>query len=88
VSLKDDLMTLATAFADSKGWQLSTLGARVRSDQRFFVNRVPNGKFAVASGDQAMMWFAANWPADLPWPKGIERPSRAKRRRLIWEEDS
>jgi len=27
------------------------------------------------SYEKAMAWFSANWPADLAWPEGIERPA-------------
>ncbi len=76
MSLKDDLMTLATTFTESKGWMLSSLGQRVRSDRNFFVTSVPAGRFTVTSGEQAFAWFAANWPNDLPWPKGIAQPAK------------
>lgn len=26
------------------------------------------------SYERAMLWFASNWPEDLAWPEGIERP--------------
>lgn len=26
------------------------------------------------SYEHAMAWFSANWPTDLEWPTGIERP--------------
>lgn len=31
------------------------------------------------SFERAMIWFSANWPADLAWPEGIERPAPASR---------
>jgi len=32
------------------------------------------GGLTVANFEKAMNWFAANWPEDLEWPKGVERP--------------
>lgn len=26
------------------------------------------------SYEKAMTWFATNWPADLAWPEGVDRP--------------
>lgn len=35
----------------------------------------------LARRDAIFAWFCAHWPADLPWPAGVPRPSRTKTRR-------
>ena len=32
------------------------------------------GSMTLRNYETAMDWFSANWPSDLGWPEGVERP--------------
>ena len=41
------------------------------------IARIRAGRdFTVGSYERALRWFSAHWPEGIPWPVGIERPSR------------
>ena len=37
------------------------------------------------SFENAVLWFSANWPADLAWPEGVERPRAAAAAEVVIE---
>ena len=42
------------------------------------IARIRAGRdFTIGSYVRALRWFSNHWPEELPWPAGIERPSRA-----------
>lgn len=54
------------------------LSERYVSDQIFSSNNAvirirKNGGITLRSYEKAMEWLAANWPEDLPWPKGVQK---------------
>lgn len=68
------LLALAEAYRAVARMEESTLGRLSAADGRFFA-RLRDGKtVTVRKYDDVVTWFSANWPADLDWPKGIERP--------------
>jgi hypothetical protein len=78
MDLQGNLLLLATTYAETKNWKLSTLGVRIRCDQRFF-EKVSRGVFRVGVYAPTVAWFWDNWPDDVAWPKHIEHPKGGKK---------
>lgn len=69
------LVDLAQTFADEQGISLSRAGALAASDGKFF-RRLSDGRTCtVRLANSVIQWFSDHWPADLPWPDGVDRPS-------------
>jgi hypothetical protein len=76
--LKDNLRTVGGLFCSKTKLAPSTVWARAAKDARF-LSRVESGKgFTVKTYDTAIRWFSDNWPADMDWPVGVERPQEAE----------
>jgi hypothetical protein len=69
----DQLVTLATAFGVAIGRDLTGVGGRYAGNSRLFTDMRDGGTVGPDVYADAMSWFSAFWPADLPWPDGIER---------------
>lgn len=68
------LVALAQTFADEQGISLSRVGALAASDGKFF-RRLANGRTCtVRLANSVVQWLSDRWPADLPWPDGVDRP--------------
>lgn len=69
------LLTVSDTFC-AAGLSREQQSYRIFRDQRR-LGRAFAGEadLRLQSYEQAMAWFAANWPADLAWPDGIERPA-------------
>ncbi len=74
----NQLLKLSEQYARHKSithWRVSFLA---RGDGQFF-SRLKKGKSCtLKTADNIMQWFSDNWPVDLEWPKGIERPEPRK----------
>lgn len=81
-AMRDNLLTLARAYAKARGIKLSTLSRFAHGDPPFFdkLGKAKAVGFTVRKYDQAMQWFRNNWPDDLPWPD-IWNPPRPSRKR-------
>ena len=71
---KQMLVTLAEAFAAHRGLKLSTVSTYVAGDGKFFGSLKGPAGCTLARAERVLAWFAANWPADLEWPRHIPRP--------------
>lgn len=73
------LQTLSDLYCQHTALSRGQVGYQVFRDQRR-LDQVFSGSagLTVANYEKAMRWFAANWPADLAWPEGIERPEVAE----------
>lgn len=73
------ILELADAFALHRSlshWRVSFL---LRGDGQF-LQRLRNGAgCTVRTAEGSVSWFDQNWPTDLEWPKGIDRPSDKRR---------
>jgi len=71
---RDALLLLARLYRDRKGIGPYALGTKC-GHPRLFV-RLANGQgINTNSAERAHLWFAANWPHDLPWPRSVYRPA-------------
>jgi hypothetical protein len=73
---KGKLLACAEAYAAQKNIKLTTLGRLVTNDSPFFSRlRADRGSFTVRKYDEVLRWFSTNWPDDIAWPDGVERPA-------------
>jgi hypothetical protein len=71
------LIDLCHAYAGHKNvthWRVSILA---RGDGQFFKRLIEGKGCTVRISDAVFQWFADNWPDDLDWPEGIQRPPRS-----------
>lgn len=73
---RSDLATLFEVFAAATGRKLSNISVAVASDSKFAAT-FGERDMRVGTYDMVTERFSAIWPADLPWPEGIERPAPA-----------
>lgn len=74
-TLTDQLMTVADGYCAKVQRSRSRISTIIFGDG-MRLDGVAQGKdIQTRSFERAMAWFSANWPADLDWPEGIERPS-------------
>ncbi len=67
------LKLLARLYLDHTGIKTSALGRRIGLEGKFFGFVFAGKRYRSDKGDEAMLWFSANWPEDLPWPRSIPR---------------
>ena len=69
------LQRVADAYCAAASLRLEQASYQIFRDQRR-LSAVFGGQrgLTVASYESAMLWFAENWPTQLEWPEGIERP--------------
>ena len=73
--LVENLRICITAYAAAMHLREGAVCNLATGDYRF-LSRVSNsGTFTVRKYDEAMKWLSVNWPANLPWPEAILRPS-------------
>jgi hypothetical protein len=75
--LKDQLLVLARAYLAATGLKTTTLSWRLFSDTNKLDAILAGKDLQVGRFENAMVWFAANWPEDAPWPEMVERPAQA-----------
>ncbi|WP_018261334.1 hypothetical protein [Methylobacterium sp. WSM2598] len=75
-TLRDHLFALRDAYCAHTGTSSTTVAQAACGDWRFFdkVGDAPAASFRIRTYDRACQWFADHWPADVPWPAGVERP--------------
>ncbi len=74
----ENLMTLGRLYSANKKQSLRTLATKAANGGAFF-DRLAKGKtITVRKYYNLIQWFSDNWPADLDWPKDIERPEPRK----------
>lgn len=68
----DQLLKVASAYAQATGLSLVTVGrAACNGNDKIFV-RISEGGGAVSrSIEQATRWFELNWPKGARWPRGV-----------------
>jgi hypothetical protein len=74
------LVRIASIYAAHKGLKLSTVAAYAVNDGKVLKKLADGGSCTIATGEKLLRYFEANWPADLDWPRDIQRPSATKER--------
>jgi len=70
----DEILILARVYGAHERITLGTVGRRACRNNLVFRRLSDGGGANTRTIAQASDWFAANWPADLPWPSDIRRP--------------
>jgi hypothetical protein len=74
LTLTDRLLKVADAYCAKVGRSRARISTIIfGSGDR--IDGVASGKdINTRSYERAMVWFSSNWPEDLGWPEGVERP--------------
>lgn len=78
----DTLTKLARAFAAHKGLKLSTVSTYAAQDGKYFDRLEHGAGCTLRKAERLVQWFSDNWPADLEWPRDIQRPARGHSRQM------
>ena len=71
------LLDMAEAYADARGLRLSSVSTYASGSGHTFA-RLRNGHTITSKRSvHIVQYFSDHWPADLPWPRGIQRPAPA-----------
>jgi hypothetical protein len=73
------IILLAESYGAHRGRTLSTVSTYAANDGKFFTRLKAGAGCTLKTAARLVLWFDANWPADLEWPKSIARPSTEKR---------
>lgn len=72
------LILLVERFAPHVGRSEATVSNQCVGHARLFL-RLRNGcGMTTRTYHKAVLWFSENWPSDLEWPAGVERPKPIK----------
>lgn len=76
----DELLKVATAYAEATGLSLVTVGRAACNGNDKIFTRIAGGGGAVSrSIIAATLWFEANWPIEVTWPAEVPRTRPAVR---------
>lgn len=76
---KHALITLAETMAAHQGVTHFAISMRALGKGDFFKKLMAGGDCRTATAARVLSWFDQNWPSDLAWPAGIDRPSTKRR---------
>lgn len=77
MTLKDQLLALATGYATHQGISLVRLSSRVFDDGKKLNSLAERGDITTARFERGMKWFSENWPDGAEWPLSVPRPDVA-----------
>ena len=73
------LITLAETLAAHQGVTHFAISMRALGKGDFFKKLMKEGgDCRTVTAEKLLVWFDANWPADLEWPKAIARPAKGR----------
>lgn len=70
----DHLLRLADVYRRATALEEVTLSHRLFADSKKLNAMRDGADITVKRFNNALLWFAANWPADVAWPDDIPRP--------------
>ena len=75
--MRRDVLALCDAYASAVGeppWRICRAAAK--GDSAFYDDlRLGARSLTGRKYDETVLFFHVRWPAGLPWPEGVERPS-------------
>jgi light-regulated signal transduction histidine kinase (bacteriophytochrome) len=74
-TLRSNLIDLAAVFEQGAEVSRATIGKRALNDNTFYARIETGAGFNIKTFDRLIQWFSDNWPADVTWPAGIDRPA-------------
>ena len=78
MDLTGTLLRLADVYCSATGLSKARLATIVANDGKFFQRIGSGGGLTVRTHERCMRWLSDNWPDDVAWPEGIERPPVAR----------
>lgn len=76
LAMTDQILAVARAFCAARQLSLSRVSTLVFNDGKKLDLIARGADLQTARFEQAMQWFAANWPPNARWPAGVPRPLR------------
>jgi len=70
-------LLLVRRYCEATGRSPARVATLIHDQGAFFKNLESGGSCTIDTFDKAVRWFSAHWPADLPWPEGVERLAAA-----------
>lgn len=71
---RKQLLTLSDTFGQATNRSEARVATMAANDGKFFGNMRAGRTCSVDRYLQLKQWFYTNWPADLPWPDGVDLP--------------
>lgn len=65
------LRVLAETFCAATGQTLHAISTAATSNPKLFPRLIEGYGCTAENAERASAWFAANWPAGVPWPDGV-----------------
>ena len=76
MGIRDDLLTVATAFAAAIGRSEATVSRKLFDDASR-IKRLRDGKDMLSGNvEEALRVLSDLWPEGTPWPESVTRPPR------------
>ena len=75
----DQIVRTGKILAARRGIALSTLGRLTVGNSRLF-NDLAQGRVTISRATRVVERLSDLWPADMPWPREITRPSCPRKR--------
>lgn len=76
IALTDRLVRIADLYCAHVRRSRSRISAIVFGDGMRLDGVAAGKDLNTRSYEKAIRWFSENWPADLAWPEGVERPGQ------------
>lgn len=70
----NDIITLVEVYARFNNLSEATVSNQATTHARLFSRLRAGHSCTLATYERVVSWFADNWPDDLEWPSGIDRP--------------
>lgn len=70
----DSLLTIARAYGQHLGLDLSQVSWRVLGDTKKLGAIADGADLTTRRLEKAIQWFADHWPPEAVWPEDVERP--------------
>jgi hypothetical protein len=77
--MRANLLVVAQAYADAKGWSLSTVSKQIHGNQAFLAQFLAGEvSTTIRTYEQMVGTLRRNWPAGVAWPqtRDVPRPTR------------
>lgn len=75
MNLLRNILDVANAYCGKTGLSRSRVATIVFNDGKKLDLIERGADLNTRRYEKAMLWFSANWPEGLAWPKGVERPA-------------
>ena len=74
MNTRSKLLLVAEAYRAASKKSLATVGKSIADNSTLFAKLAAGHGCTIDTYDKAMDWFSTNWPEEVVWPNGVERP--------------